>query len=93
MSGKVDKKYTPKLKFPKKLIEFHRSVKNSTPEGRIMKPVFDPDKKLFKLLGIKPLEKNLIYIPFALFRTEKKQQIWINLLTGETEERRIRLRI
>ena len=93
VTGKVDKKYFPKLSFPEKIRQFTRKVKEVSPEGRIMKPIFDPDKKLYKLIGIKPIEKELIYIPFALFRTEKKQQVWVNLATGEIEQRRIKLRI
>ncbi len=93
VSGKVDKKYIPKLAFPSKLKQFTRKVIDVVPEGRIMKPIFDPDRKLCKLLGIKLIEKELIYIPFALFRTVKKQQIWVNLATGEMEQRRIKLKI
>jgi len=63
------------------------------PEGRIMKSVFTPEKKLFKLLGVKSTAKELIYMPYALFRTDSKKQIWVNLSTKRVENRKLRLKI
>ncbi|MBR9689710.1 MAG: DUF853 family protein [Candidatus Altiarchaeota archaeon] len=93
VSGKKDKKYTPKLEFPDKIQEFDKDIVDEVPEGRIMKPIFIPDRKLFKLIGIKSTSKDLIYVPFALFRTDSKKQIWVNLSTGAVEKRKIRLKI
>lgn len=93
VKGKEEKYYTPKLKFPKKIEEFHGTVRQDSPEGRIMEPFFEPDRKFFKLLGVKPTGRDLLYVPFALFRTDSKKQIWINLATGEVEDRKIRLKI
>ncbi|MBR9680678.1 MAG: ATP-binding protein [Candidatus Altiarchaeota archaeon] len=93
VKGKKEKKYTPRLEFPEKLPEFDGAIRDVTPEGRIMKPVFIPDKKLFKILGVKPTEKTLIYMPYALFRTDSKKQIWVNLSTRKFEKRKLRLKI
>ncbi len=91
--GRETKRYFPKLRFPEKLHEFHGEVVHLPPEGRIMEPVFEPDRKFFKLVGVKPTGRELIYVPFALFRSDSRKQVWVNLSTGELEERKIRLRI
>ena len=91
--GREEKVYTPKLKFPEKIYEFNGTLVQHSPEGRIMEPFFEPDKKFFKLVGVKPTGRDLVYAPFALFRTSNKKQIWVNLSTGEIENRRIRLKI
>jgi hypothetical protein len=94
VSKKGDRKeYVPRLQFPKKIREFRRKVAELSPEGRIMKPVFEPDKKFFRFISVKPTGRDLVYVPYALFRTDKKKQIWVNLATGDVEDRKIRLRI
>ncbi len=91
--GRKEKVYHPRLVFPEKLEEFDGEVVNVPPEGRIMEPLVEPDKKLYKLLGLKPVDKELVYMPFAFFRTTKRRQLWVNLHTGKLENRKIRLRI
>lgn len=93
VEGKEPSKYVPQLEFPRKLQEFHGRVVDGYPEGRVMKPMFEPDKKFFKLVSVKPTGRDLIYVPYALFRTSEKRQIWVNLSTGEMEDRKIRLKI
>lgn len=92
--GSKNKNYYPKrVKFPVKLDEFEGKIRDEPPEGRMMKPVIDPDKKLFKLLGLKLIDKELVYVPFALFRKTTGKQVWVNLASGEIEKRKIKLKI
>ena len=86
-------KYYPLLEFPNQIKQFKKSLKREVPEGRLMEPHFEPSKKLYKLLGIKNIGNELIYVPYAFFRTQKGKQIWVNLSDGKIEERRIKLKI
>ncbi|MBR9679496.1 MAG: ATP-binding protein [Candidatus Altiarchaeota archaeon] len=86
-------RYSSIVKIPSSPPEFEGDVKNEPPEGRILKPLIEPSDKLLALWGIKPVSKELVYVIYAYFKTDKRKKIWVNLLTSELEKRRVNLRI
>ncbi len=91
--GRKKPVYYPKVRIPEKIEEFEGEVVEAPCEGRILKHVFEPSAKLMKALGLKVISKELIYVPFAYFRTDRKKEIIVNLSNGKAEVRRLRLRI
>ena len=91
--GKKKPVFIPKVLIPKKIKEFEGEIVNSECEGRILRYAFEPTKRLISALGYKMIEKRLIYIPFAYFKTDKRKEILVNLTNGEAEVKKLRLRI
>lgn len=88
-----DAKYYSKVKVPEELKDQDHDLIETSPEGMILPHRFEPDKRLSKLYNIQILKKDLVFVPYAYFRTNKRKELIVNLSTGKTEEKRIRLKI
>ncbi|MBR9681228.1 MAG: ATP-binding protein [Candidatus Altiarchaeota archaeon] len=94
MKGQGDKaKYYSRVNVPEEIKSQDYNLTEVPPEGRILPHRFEPDKKLSKLYNIRILSKELIFVPYAYFKTDKKKELLVNLSTGKVEQKRLRLKV
>jgi len=93
MRGKNDPRYYSRLIVPEDVPNREHVVEDLPPEGRMLTHKFEPDKKLAKLYNLKYTDKELVFVPYAYFKTDKHKEILVNLNTGRVEDRRLRLKV
>ena len=94
MKGKGDgARYYPRVQVPEEIKTYDFQLAERPPEGRILPHRFEPDKKLAKLYNVRIVSKELVFVPYAYFKTDKRKEILVNLATGKVEQKRLRLKV
>ncbi len=83
----------PRVKLKEAFLDDAPEIAEAVQEGVKLRINFTVDKNMEKTLGVKILEKELVYLPYFYMKTTKGREVLFNLVTGEIKETRLKLRI